>query len=326
MEAGRPGCPGQRVCGDVTRPCHRLRSRIAAGVPASLLFCAAIGIACPPPAGAGAQGSDGGGSVSVGASGGDTAPGSSGSTTGGGAPGRGTGGSWVCTDTALTLNDRSQLPGGPLPGGWFSVTCVDLATGAMSTVTEWISQASPGAGVSMVDPYMLAMDAERSIQLPNPQIDFSPSGPAVVNLPTWLWVGASLWHSFTVSASAAGVTTTAVAMPRSVSWKMGDGSDIVCNGPGTPYNSSMSEAAQTPTCAYTYQRSSAGQPSPDGDPNDGSYSVTATVEWTVSWSATGAPGGGPLPDLETSSTASLRVEQVESVNLAPPPVGLGASG
>ncbi len=32
---------------------------------------------------------------------------------------------WICTDTPLALNDESQAPGGPLPGGWYSVTCVE---------------------------------------------------------------------------------------------------------------------------------------------------------------------------------------------------------
>ena len=75
------------------------------------------------------------------------------------------------------------------------------------------------------------------------------------------------------------------------------------------------ETAQTTDCSYTYLKSSAGQPSAngDGDSNNGAFRVTATITWTVSWLATGVAGGGPLAPLYTSSTVPVRVEQVESV-------------
>ena len=48
--------------------------------------------------------------------------------------------------------------------------------------------------------------------------------------------------------------------------------------------------------------------------------ITATITWSVSWSATGATGGGRLPSLFTSQTGLLRVGQVESVD------AVGAAG
>ena len=267
----------------------------------------------PPVTWAGVAGSDGpGGTVSVGASGSGSQPGWPG--TGAGGPGATPTSPWVCTDTPLTLNDESQPPGGPLPGGWFSITCVNLATGSMETTTEWITQAAGKQAAPGVDPRLLAVQAERSLRLPDPQLQFSPDGPAVVNLPTWLWVAASIWHPESVNASAGGVTATAVATPVSVTWTMGDGSTVVCNGPGLPYVPTEAPDTQTTTCEHTYLESSVNQPSPDGDSNDGSFTVTATVNWSVSWSAVGAPGGGPLPSLTTASSSSERVEQVESVN------------
>lgn len=289
---------------------------VVGGVPSVLIALVVNSILLSVPAGAGATGTDGpGGNVSVGASGGSWRPGGPGSSgSGGSEPGSGAGHPWVCTDTPLQLNDESQAPGGPLPGGWFSITCADLATGALVTETEWITQAEGGSTAPAVDPLALALQAERSLRLPAPQISFSPSGSALVNLPTWLWVNASMWHPESVTATAAGVSATAVAAPTSVSWSMGDGGTVVCDGPGVPYDPSEPASTQATSCDHTYLESSAGEPSPSGDPDDGSFPVTATVDWTVSWTAAGAAGGGPLPGLTTATRVPERVEQVESVN------------
>jgi hypothetical protein len=151
---------GPRRC----RP-PRSRRRQAVLLVAATVVLGAGTVLRPPVAGAGVAGSDGpGGTVSVGASGSGSQPGWPGS----GAEGEGAGiGStaspWVCTDTPLTLNDESQPPGGPLPGGWFSITCVNLATGSMETTTEWITQAAGQQAAPGVDPRLLAIEAERSL-------------------------------------------------------------------------------------------------------------------------------------------------------------------
>jgi hypothetical protein len=135
----------------------------------------------------------------------------------------------------------------------------------------------------------------------------------VVNIPTWLWIDPSIWRPFAASATAGAVTATAVATPSSVTWSMGDGGTVVCEGPGARYDTSKPASEQDTDCSYTYRQSSIGQPSPDGNPNDGAYPVTATITWAVSWTVTGASGGGALPYLRTSSTVPVRVEQVESI-------------
>lgn len=305
----------------------RLRLACRPVLVSGVLLLGATVVAPSGAAGAAAGSSDGpGGTVSVGASGAGEVPGSPATSVGGGGGGSasGTGSPWVCTDTPLTLNDESGPPGGPTPGGWFSVTCADLATGSIVTTTEWIAQSAATTPTPAVDPRLLAEAAERSIRLPRPTLHFDPSGSAIVNLPTWLWIDPSLWRPEAVSASAAGITATAVATPRWVSWSMGDGTTVLCEGPGTAYDPAQPPDGQSTTCAHTYLASSAGQPSPDGDPNDAAFPVTATVDWSVSWSAVGAPGGGVLPDLTTSSSASERVSQVESLNTLAGVDGTGA--
>jgi hypothetical protein len=267
------------------------------------------------------SGSDGGGTVTVGAGdGGATVgiPGVGSERPGSTAPTR-TGGSagspWSCSDQALALNDEGFPPGGTTPGGWFSVTCTDSLTGATTTTTEWIADlTTPVPTVVAVDPQVLAFQAEESLSLPRPVTHFSPVGQSVVNLPTWLWVDAGAWHAETVSVTAGTVSVTAVATPKSVSWSMGDGAVVTCAGPGVPYQTSRPALSQTTDCDYTYATTSAGQPSADGNQDDGAFTVTATIAWSVAWTATGAPGGGALPGLNTSASTRLRVEQIESIS------------
>jgi hypothetical protein len=282
-----------------------------------------------PAFGATSGSDDPNGTVSVGVTAGGSSPGAAGGQSSGAAGAgsgvvkggsAGGGGSWACTYTSLVLNDEGGFaPGGPTPGGWYSVTCVDSRTGASTTNTEWISTqtaapAQPVTVVPTVDPRTVALEAEASLRLPAPSMRFNPSGTSVVNLPTWLWVGADIWHTYSVTASIGAVSATAVATPRSVTWTLGDGGAVTCAGPGRPFDQLQAAAAQTTSCSYTYHTSSEGQPSPDDNPDDASFAVHAVVTWSVSWTAQGAPGQGSLPSLTTGATVPVRVEQVESID------------
>ena len=283
---------------------------------ATVVAIAAASMMAATPALAGVTGTDGpGGTVSVGASDGGSSPGGPAGEAGGGGGGATSGGSeWVCVSTSLVLNDEGGFaPGGPTPGGWYSVTCIDDVTGASTTRTEWVPDQAV-ATAPAVDPRQVALQAENSLDLPMPSLLFNPSGPSVVNLPTWLWIEPSVWHQYSVTASAGTVSATALATPESVTWQMGDGDVVVCIGPGEPFEVGLPVAAQHTACSFTYRISSLGQPSPDSNPNDAAYTVRATITWNVSWTAQGAPGQGTLPPLATSAESSLRVVQVESVN------------
>ena len=269
---------------------------------------------------AAAGGGDTGGTVTVGvgdggSSGGGPGGASGGGSVSGGGNGGGTGGTgWICTYVKLVLNDGGGIaPGGATPGSWYSVTCTNQITGSSVTQTEWIPDQAPTSAPA-VDPYSVALQAERSMVLPRPTVQFNPFGTAVVNLPTWLWIGPGTWHSRTVTASVGSVSATAVAVPDMVTWSMGDGDTVTCAGPGTPFDTGRPASSQVTGCAYSYPISSAGQPASDGIPDHGSFTVQATVTWSVTWSAQGTSGGGVLPSLTTSNAAFLRVEQVQSVN------------
>ena len=231
-----------------------------------------------------------------------------------------------CTYYLAPASDQTVAgpPGVTSPGNWYLVECqggnyaqihrdgvVWVPTPAAAAASAGQAAAPP---IPAIDPAVLAQQAENSMRLPAPQIETNPSNRTIVNLPTWLWVGQGTWGQESVSASVATVTATATATPEQVVWTMGDGGSVTCDGPGTPYQPSVPAESQTTNCSYTYRRSSAGEPTANGDPNSAGFPVTATVTWGVSWTAQGTPAGGTLAPLTTSSSTSLPVEQIESVS------------
>jgi hypothetical protein len=198
-----------------------------------------------------------------------------------------------------------QHPAGQA-GAYYDVTCSpqNLSTGGGIV---WIPAGPAGAAVVLPNPAVLAQQAVSQLGIPNLQIDASPAVGAdqLVGLPTWLWLEPDGWHPITATAAVPGESVTATATPTSVTWNLGDGTSMVCQGPGTPYTTADASGAPSPTCGYTYRTSSAGQP------ND-TFAVTATVSWSVSWAGGGQTG--TVPALENTASTALRVAQVESLN------------
>ncbi len=131
--------------------------------------------------------------------------------------------------------------------------------------------------------------------------------PQLVNLATFLWLPAEQWQPASASASAGAVTSTVTATPMRVIWDMGQGDSVVCDGPGVPYRPDLSDEDQPSDCHFTYRASSAGQPGQ-------AFEVTATVEWETTWTVTGAPGGGNLGTVSRSSSTSVQVAEIQTIN------------
>ncbi len=163
-----------------------------------------------------------------------------------------------------------------------------------------------GQELIVIDPHALAERAAAALDLPEPTIHMSPEDDQVVRLASWLWVPAAQWEPRQVSASAGPVTSTVTATPTRLVWDMGNGDHVSCDGPGTPYRTSVASQGGTSGCRYTYRHSSAGQP---GD----AYQVTATIEWELTWTATGAAGGGSLGSIEMSTTQPVRVSEIQAL-------------
>jgi hypothetical protein len=163
---------------------------------------------------------------------------------------------------------------------------------------------APGPG-GAADPGTLAALARRNLLLPSPVIKSSPplGQPQLIRLPTWLWISRTPWAPVEKTAAVPGESVTATAVPAVVTWQMGDGRKVTCDGPGTPYTAAYSPSSPSPDCGYTYTRPSAPQPG-------GVFRVTATITWDVSWT------GGELAPLFTVAAADFTVTQSQAVNVA----------
>jgi hypothetical protein len=112
---------------------------------------------------------------------------------------------------------------------------------------------------------------------PDIHIAPDPSGVGLVGLPVWMWTPetGSTWGPLTDSLTALGHTVSVTASAEQITWDMGDGTERVCAGPGTPYEPDFG-AESSPTCGHAYEQPSRSQ-------SEGRYTVTATTEWHIDW-------------------------------------------
>jgi hypothetical protein len=199
--------------------------------------------------------------------------------------------------------------GGPQPGQWVFPVCA--GPGVLNPMPPvWVTGAQPpAAGVVQVNPVVVAQQAVRQLGFASPAIEMAPpdGSPQLVGVATWLWIAPGAWRTLTASATAGPVTTTATATPSKVVWDMGDGQSVTCDGPGTAYSPSAPNA--TTGCSYTW-------------PGPGSFTVSATVYWSVTWTASGAPGGGNL-GVQAGPPAQVPVSVTESQAINTPTGGSG---
>ena len=164
-----------------------------------------------------------------------------------------------------------------------------------------------GAPPVLPAPGVLAELAVKYLRLPDPVIRSSPAPGALqlTQLPVWLWVAAGAWQPQSKTAQVPGEAVTATATPVAAVWSMGDGATVACKGPGTVFGGG-NPAAASPTCGYTYDQSSAGQPG-------GAYPVTVTITWDITWHGDGG-AGGVLAPLQTVAAAQFRVAESQALD------------
>jgi hypothetical protein len=208
-----------------------------------------------------------------------------------------------CTYQADPAAQQTLGAGGPTPGEWVIPTCA--GPGVIDPMPPfWVT----GAQATVpVDPVVVAQQAVKQLGFVSPTIEMAPpdGSPQLVGVASWLWLAPGAWQTLTASASAGPVTTTATATPSKVVWDMGNGDTVTCDGPGTPYSSAAPNA--TTDCSYTW-------------PQAGTFTVTATVYWSVTWRAAGAPGGGNL-GVQAGPPAQVPVTVTESQAINTPTGG-----
>lgn len=125
-----------------------------------------------------------------------------------------------------------------------------------------------------------------------------------VHVPVWWWVQPGWWQAQTATASADGLTITARAVPKKITWYAGDGTGTVCTGPGTPWTSSTNPTLSSPTCGHTYTKTSTSS-------SGGKFTIRAVASWDVSWSGSGLSGTEPA--IITTTTVSVTVAELRAV-------------
>lgn len=157
-------------------------------------------------------------------------------------------------------------------------------------------------GVNVVDASTLARQAFKTLPLSYPLPATAPprDQPQLVGVRTWLWIDPSDFRPVTASVEIPGLQVTATATPTRVRWSMGDADHVVtCDGPGTAYDPSLPDGAQHSDCSYVFQHS-------------GARTITAIIDWAVTWEATDGTGGA-LPIVSRGTSFPMDVEQRQAV-------------
>jgi len=185
----------------------------------------------------------------------------------------------------------------PVEGERYGLICYSVPDGAIA-LAQWIIYEP---GVNIITPATLANQALKELPLVYPRPRTAPPRTAtqVVGIRTWMWVESEDWHPISATAAIPGLSATVTASPTQTIWDMGDGTTVTCDGPGTPYDPSIPDAAQQSECSHTFQ-------------HDGTYPVRVSIVWSVTWTAsTGA--GGNLGLFQRSTQFDVNVEQRQAV-------------
>jgi hypothetical protein len=210
-------------------------------------------------------------------------------------------------DGGASENDTLVPSSGSLvEGDWYYQTCRYADTGELVYSGYWqydpADPANPG-------PDLAAMARQAYDQVPltfpvpvtSPAIDLEQ----ITGLPTWLWIDRGGWGELSARAEILGFWVEVTAQPRHVVWDLGDGNEVTCDGPGTPYDPNVPDDDQTTDCSHVYQYVSAGE-------TGGRYAASATIVWSVAWQAsTGATG--VLADASRTTTFDLTVTERQAV-------------
>jgi hypothetical protein len=203
---------------------------------------------------------------------------------------------------SYSLQTQGGLPIRAEPGDLNPITGAPVAPGSElediscngSYLTTVVVQ--PNGGPPAVTGAQLARQAFSTFQVAGPAPKFSPT-TSVVGVQTWLWLEGG-WSRRSATASVPGLTATVAAEPTSVVWNMGDGSQTVCEGPGEPWD--PRQPASATDCSYTY-------------PVAGHFTVTVTVYFRTSWSASNGTAG-QLGPITGQSTVPVTVDEIQAVN------------
>lgn len=225
------------------------------------------------------------------------------------------------------LNDSRLGGDAPTSGILYAITCpeaINLSTGKLvyfGNGSIWVRNGQPLAPPAP-DPGQIAEQASGQITVPLPAIHLGPdAGKLAVKVPIWLWVDSPA--PLTVTVAVRGLAVTVVASLESTTWSMGEPIDqkspltkvisFNCSGPGIPAPAAPDPQFQ-PACGYTYNWKSLN----DRTGGSGSWSVTATANWRVRWTASNGTQGQLAKKLTPSTSQQVTVGEWRSTLVANP--------
>jgi hypothetical protein len=217
--------------------------------------------------------------------------------------GPGRSGRWTCHYLAGSGTAEGATAAGaaivtPQAGQTVDLHCTDDAGAVVHDEVLVFDPADPLPHLD--EPAQAAAQALARLDLPSPAVATNPStGTAqLVGLPTWLWL--TDWATRQASATLDGVTSTVTAVPIRTTWTSSpEDQTLTCPGPGTPYRTDRPVDAQSTDCSILFE-------------DAGTHHLTATVTYTVTWSAT-TGDNGPLDPITRTTTVAVAVDQAQAL-------------
>jgi hypothetical protein len=212
----------------------------------------------------------------------------------------------------ISADQPAPPPGGAPTGAWYACTPVPNSCGLRDCygVTFWSN--TPPPGINTLTPSQAAQRLISTFQIQGINIGFAPNpnipgSKSYVGVPIWMWVKNPTpltYGPYSDTATLGGVTITATAKVTSILWNMGDGKTVPCGSAGTEFKVAYG-AVDSPTCGYRYSTTSHDQPG-------GTYTITATSQWTVTWTGDGKTGTVPLT---SASNSNVEINELQAVNV-----------
>lgn len=182
---------------------------------------------------------------------------------------------------------------------WTSCSLVDDPTGTAA----WLNNpAAPGAAI-------LVAFAEEQLELELPSVATSPvrGGLQLVGVPVWFWV--DNFEPTSTTAEVPGLGATLTATPTRTRFQVtgpgrggpdGTSETVVCDGAGTEWEPGAgADPWAGSDCSYAFDWA-------------GTFTVEATVDWELTWTATNGQTG-TLPAVSRTTTFTLNVVQAQAV-------------
>ena len=216
-------------------------------------------------------------------------------------------------DTGASFTQAQDLLKNPKPGTWYELPVNPAASQAAQQeclklpLFYWVV---PGQTPPMppIPGRILAEFAYNNMAIPTPNLVVNPASTGFVNLGTYVWQSAGTGAVSVTAALGNQAWATVTATPGSMTLST-DGPGAVSNNCGPqgskyPVGSPPASAGAgvSPDCGVLWQGTTSGA------------TITGTVTWHVSWTASDGTGG-TLPDIQMQGqSATFPVQEIQSIN------------